>query len=363
MRRSGQRGDHALHDRMVDAQHREAVERDVADESLERLLQRGEIAVEIEVLGIDVGDDRDRRRQPGEGAVALVGLDDHPVAGAEPRVGAVGVDDAAIDHGRVEPGGLQQRADHRGRRRLAVRAGDRDRPFAAASARPASRRGARPAGGAPAPRRSSGLSGLTAEETTTTSAPPRFSARVADRDRNAELGEPPGVGAFGEIAALHLVAEIVQDLGDAAHADAADADEMDRADRSGQRSHAARSACAADQPAPARQHQRRQPLGGVIAGEAAGLRRRVGRAARRRRAARRGARSASAAVSDRLAGSTQPAPASAKARGIGGLVIVHRVADRAPATPAGRRRPVRRSSRRRSGRSPDARAPGAPAHR
>ena len=61
-----------------------------------------------------------------ERAVALVGLDHHPVAGPEPRVGAIGVDDAAVDHGRVESGGLEQRRHERGGRRLAVRAGDRD---------------------------------------------------------------------------------------------------------------------------------------------------------------------------------------------------------------------------------------------
>ena len=127
----GQLGDHPLHDRMVDAQHGKAVERDVADKALEPCLQRGEIAVIVEMLGVDVGDDRDRRRQLGEGAVALVGLDHHPVACAEPRVGAVGVDDPAVDHGRVELRGFEQRADHRGRRGLAVGAGDRDRPFEA----------------------------------------------------------------------------------------------------------------------------------------------------------------------------------------------------------------------------------------
>ena len=37
MRRSETRGDHGLHDRMVDAEHREAVERDVLDEVLEGL--------------------------------------------------------------------------------------------------------------------------------------------------------------------------------------------------------------------------------------------------------------------------------------------------------------------------------------
>ena len=62
----------------------------------------------VEVLGIDIGDDRDVGRQLEEGAVGLVGLDHHPVAGAEPRVGAVGVDDAAVDHGRIELAGVEQ---------------------------------------------------------------------------------------------------------------------------------------------------------------------------------------------------------------------------------------------------------------
>ena len=61
-----------------------------------------------------------------ERAVALVGLDHHPVPGPEPRVGAVGVDDAAVDHRRVESGRLEQRRHQRGGRRLAVSAGDRD---------------------------------------------------------------------------------------------------------------------------------------------------------------------------------------------------------------------------------------------
>ena len=105
-----------------------------------------------------------------EGAVAFVGLDHHPVAGAEPRIGAVGVDDAAVDDGRIEPAGSSRAADHRGRGRLAVRAGDRDRPFQAHQLAPASRRGGPPAGARARAATTSGLSGFTAEEMTTTSA-------------------------------------------------------------------------------------------------------------------------------------------------------------------------------------------------
>ena len=84
--------------------------------------------------------------------------------------------------------------------------------------------------------RSSGLSFLTADETTTTCA--RRDSRPRGRSRRSmpSVAQPLHVGAVGDVAALHRVAEIVQHLGDAAHADAADADEMDRADVSGRAS-------------------------------------------------------------------------------------------------------------------------------
>ena len=118
--------DERLHDRMVDAHHGEAVERHVLDEVPEGLLDGLEGLEVVEMLGVDVGDDRDVGGQLQEGAVGLVGLDHHPVARAEARIGAVGVDDAAVDHGRIEAAGIEQRRDQRGRRGLAVRAGDRD---------------------------------------------------------------------------------------------------------------------------------------------------------------------------------------------------------------------------------------------
>ena len=121
--------DQFLHDRMIGAHHREAVERHVLDEGAKRVLHRVEGLEVIEVLGIDIGDDGDVGRQLEEGAVGFVGLDHHPVAGAEPRIGAVGVDDAAVDHGRIEAAGVEQRRHHRGGRGLAVGAGDGDAAF------------------------------------------------------------------------------------------------------------------------------------------------------------------------------------------------------------------------------------------
>ena len=118
--------DQLLHGRMIEAHHGEAVERQIFDEGEKRLLDRVEGLEMIEMFGIDIGDDGDVGGQLQERAVALVGLDHHPVARAEPRIGAIGVDDAAVDDGRIEARGVEQRRDQRGRRRLAVGAGDRD---------------------------------------------------------------------------------------------------------------------------------------------------------------------------------------------------------------------------------------------
>ena len=65
---------------MVEAHHGEAIERKVLDEGEERLLDRVEGLEMVEVLGVDIGDDGDVGGQFQKRAVALVGLDHHPVA-------------------------------------------------------------------------------------------------------------------------------------------------------------------------------------------------------------------------------------------------------------------------------------------
>jgi len=80
----------------------------------------------VEVLGIDVGDDGDRRRQLEKAPVALVGLGDEEVPLAEARVAPQRVDLAADDHRGIQPRRAQHRGDERRRRRLAVRPGDGD---------------------------------------------------------------------------------------------------------------------------------------------------------------------------------------------------------------------------------------------
>src|SRR5690606_34805767 len=61
------------------------------------------------------------------------------------------------------------------------------------------------------------------------------------RDRDAEPAQPLDVCVLGLVATLHAIAEIVQDLGDAAHADAADPNEMDETDVERKGPHAAAS--------------------------------------------------------------------------------------------------------------------------
>src|SRR5690606_11348215 len=54
--------------------------------------------------------------------------------------------------------------------------------------------------------------------------------RMADQDARAQRRQPPRHGGFLDVGAADGIAQVQQDLGDAAHARAADADEMDVAD-------------------------------------------------------------------------------------------------------------------------------------
>jgi hypothetical protein len=180
----------------------------------------------IEVLGIHVGDDDGSGAQAREGAVALVGLDHHPFAFAHAGVGAVGVDDAAIDDGGVLLASVQQGRDHRRGCGLAVGAADGDGPLqahdfgqhfgAAYDRHAASARGVDfriavlDRGGNDDDAGMGGVLGL-----------------VADADGDAALTQALDIGAVLGIGAGDLVAQIFHHLGDTGHADAADADEMD----------------------------------------------------------------------------------------------------------------------------------------
>lgn len=115
------------HHRVVEAQHRKAVERQVMQKFQEAATQRPEIApVGTQVIGVDVGDHGHHRLQIQERGVALVGLRDQVAPAAEARVAAGAVQAPADDKGRVAPRLGQQGRDQAGRGGLAVSPGDRD---------------------------------------------------------------------------------------------------------------------------------------------------------------------------------------------------------------------------------------------
>ena len=230
--------DQALHLRVVDAERGDAVERNVLDEGAVGPAHRVEVAVELHVLAVDVGDDGGDGRQLDEAAVGLVGLDHHPVARAEPRVGAVGIDDAAVDDRRVQPGAVEHGGDDRGRGRLAVGAGDRHRPL---EAHQLGQHLGPLHHGDVALARGDHLDVVFADggrDDQHRHVVDDLGA-VAARDGNTQGAQAAHGRALGDVAALDPVAEVVHDLGDAAHADPADADEMDRADGERHRLHAA----------------------------------------------------------------------------------------------------------------------------
>ena len=76
---------------------------DAVDELVERAMDAGQVAVVLQVVGLDVGDDRDLGPQQQERAVALVGLDHRVLTGAEVGVAPGLVQVAADGERRVQP--------------------------------------------------------------------------------------------------------------------------------------------------------------------------------------------------------------------------------------------------------------------
>src|SRR5579883_1991860 len=57
-------------------------------ELAKRLLDRGNVSEVVQMIRLDVGDDRDLRAQLEKSAIELVRLDDEKFTGAKPRAGA-----------------------------------------------------------------------------------------------------------------------------------------------------------------------------------------------------------------------------------------------------------------------------------
>jgi hypothetical protein len=205
--------DDRLHLGMVDAKDSGAVEGDVLDELDEGVLHRIEASVMVEMLRIDIGHHRDLPVEAEEASVALVGLHHHPVRASEPGVGAVGVDDAAVDDGGVDSAGVEHGRDHRGGRGLAVRSGDRDGGLEAHQL--GEHLGALDHGD-PAFERALDfrVAALDRGRDHHHRRVPDVFVGVADHHLDALLSEALDDIAFGDVGALHLVAEDVHHLGD-----------------------------------------------------------------------------------------------------------------------------------------------------
>ena len=109
------------------AGHQQAAGDHAARELDENLLELLAGMVPIQVIGLDVGDDLDRRGVVQERAVRLVGLGDEHVPATQVRAGTQLGQHAAHGNRRVQPAGRQAHREHARRRRLPVRAGDADK--------------------------------------------------------------------------------------------------------------------------------------------------------------------------------------------------------------------------------------------
>ena len=219
----------ALHFRVVGAQHGKAVEGQILDKSVERLAEFLHRPVMVHMFRIDIGHHRAGRVQLGKGAVAFIAFDHHPVALARLVVGAIGMDDPAIDDRRVDIRAIQQRRDHAGRRRLAMRARDADRIFQARDlgqhVGPADDRNASGPRGI-----DFRIAGLDRRRDDDRASPFNILGGVADEDFRAPLAQALDIVGLANVGALHLIAHRDHDIRDAGHANAANAHNMGRAE-------------------------------------------------------------------------------------------------------------------------------------
>ena len=118
-----------LHFRVIETDNAEPIKRRIFNKRVESIAEFFKPAPMVEMFRIDIGDNRDSRRQANERAVRLVRFDHHPVAFANPRIGTISINNAAIDNRWVKIGFIKQRRDHGGGRRLAMGARNGNGPF------------------------------------------------------------------------------------------------------------------------------------------------------------------------------------------------------------------------------------------
>ena len=89
---------------MVEANNADTIKRDIGNIAVKGGAQPVKIAIMVEMFGVDIGDNANRRGQAHKCAIALIGFNNHPIALPQSSISAIGVNNAAINHGRVETG-------------------------------------------------------------------------------------------------------------------------------------------------------------------------------------------------------------------------------------------------------------------
>ena len=196
-------------------------------ERAERLLDLLERGVVVHVVGLDVGDDDDVGVEIEKRAVGFVGLADEELPVAVTAVCVVALHDAADQEAGVEPHAVEHGGAHRGRRRLAMGAGDREGGVAGSQSGKHLRAG---------PYGNTQLAGANQLRI-------RLGNRrgdhdhvgldlvdglglMPDEDLHAGTGELADIARRLQVRTGHPITALMEHQGDAAHAGAADADEM-----------------------------------------------------------------------------------------------------------------------------------------
>ena len=227
--RTGNRGRQTRRDRVVRAHDARAGY--APQEVLERAGQARETAVVVEMIGFDVGDDRRVRFELEERPVALVGLDDEPLAVVVRRVRPDLVDVAADQEAGMPSRGAQDQGEHRGGRGLAVAPRHRDRP----PGRDESAQGLGPAQDGDAALAGGGDLGVGRRDRRRhddrVGPVGHVGAVVTHRRRDTEQLEAGQGGRRLQVRAAHVVTHPREHLGDSAHPRSADTDDVDPARR------------------------------------------------------------------------------------------------------------------------------------
>ena len=168
----------------------------------------------IEMFGIDIGDHGNIGGQFQKGAIRFIRLHHHPVAVPQTGIGAIGIDDAAIDDSGVKFTGIQQGRHQRGRGGLAMRSGNRHalfetHQFSEHFRAPHHRNALLPCG------HQFGIIALDGGGHHQDFRALNIGGGLSDKNRDPLVAQPLHIGIVGGIRALHAVAQIMQDLGNA----------------------------------------------------------------------------------------------------------------------------------------------------